>query len=47
MWRERVQVEEQAVKSKGPKWRPVIKQRCKEKWLHIGVRKKNHGMVVI
>ena len=26
-----VQVEEQAVKSKGPKWMPVVKQGCKEK----------------
>jgi hypothetical protein len=31
MGRGRVQVEEQAVKSKGPKWRSVVKQGCKEK----------------
>jgi hypothetical protein len=47
MGRGHVQVEEQAVKSEGPKWRPLVKQGCKEKWPHVGTRKKNHGMIVI
>jgi hypothetical protein len=47
MARGHVLVEEQAVKSKGPKWIPVVKQQCKEKWPHVGARKKNHGMVAI
>jgi hypothetical protein len=47
MGREHVQVEKQAVKSKDPKWSLVVKHGCKEKWPHVGARKKNHGMVVI
>jgi len=41
----RVRVEEQAVKGKDPKWRPVLSMW--EKWPHVEARKGSHGMVVI
>ena len=43
----RVQVEKQAVEGNGPKWRPVVRQVCKEVRPCVGVRKRSHGMAVI
>jgi len=40
-----VRVEEQAVKGKDSKWRPVLSMW--EKWLYVEARKGSNGMVVI
>jgi len=42
-----VRLEEQAVEGNGPKWRPVVRQICKEVQPFVGARKRSHGMAVI
>ena len=42
-----VRVEEQAVEGSGPKWRPVVRQVCKEVRPYVGARKRSHGMALI
>jgi len=42
-----VRLDEQAVEGSGPKWRPVVKQVCKEVQPCVGAWKSSHGMAVI
>jgi len=42
-----VLVEDQAVEGNGPKWRPVVRQVCKEVRPYVGARKRSRGMAVI